>query len=542
MKKYVIYTLMVLLFTGLTSCNEDEFFKIDRPQETQWTSTVTFDQGLSAAYFSVLYESHAFSIPLMIEFASSGIAHLLPETSTGAPWNEMNYRLFDRNFFATDVLWGAWYKAINMCNLAIALDQSNNGNPFGLKVDGSDYVDNYMRQVGEYYFLRAYAYYMLSRYFAPPYNHNGANTGKYIPFKTMPSNSKDEVFGESLGTNEEVYEQIISDLQAAKEKLPKAYNSATMLPTYQVGRANKYAASALLAKVYFVMGKYMEAKTELDFVIQAAEQEGRYALEEPIQAFNKNVITDIAKETIWEFNSGNSSSGFYSDFVYWLMITNLNFRDTDNGGRGANMVKSSWNQFTLSYWALDKMNWMTDPMNGDYTLTDKAANDLRFQQLYYYLREYKAGGDPLVYETVNSHTKVDKPQIYVDKAFRGSPGDGRYTKFPIIRLADLYLLRSWIKWKGNDPSGAAGDLNNVWNRAHPNSPDKYHAGNITHDAIFAEYLKEMTSEGWTLDFMVGTQMTIPAADEPTNHDVAPPYSEWHWAIPAAEKALNPDYQ
>jgi hypothetical protein len=130
--------------------------------------------------------------------------------------------------------------------------------------------------------------------------------------------------------------------------------------------------------------------------------------------------------------------------------------------------------------------------------------------------------------------------LYIDKYYRGAVGKGRYTKAPLIRLADLYLIRSWIKWKTNDPT-AADDLNKVWTRANPDSPDRYNAGNVNHDAIFSEYLKEMSGEGWTLDFMVGTQMTIPAADEPDNHDVAPPYSEWHWAIPAAETAANPNY-
>lgn len=541
MKKIITNSIYIILFLGLWACDQDEFFEIKRPQETQWVSTVTFDQGLSAAYYDVLYVGALPSIVTFMDFATSGVGHLLPETSTGAPWNQLNYRLFDQNFGFTDNIWASYYKAVTMCNLAIQLDEENDGNPFALKTDGSDYMDNYVRQVGEYYFLRAYSYYILVRTFAPPYNHTGSNDGTFIPFKTKASSSAEEIHTEALGSNEEIYQQIIDDLKVAKEKLPLAYNSSTMFPTYQVGRANKYVASAMLAKVYFVMGKYSEAKQELDFVINAAEQDGLYSLEEPIQAFNKNVMTNIPKESIWEFNAGDVSNWMASSYMYWGMIYNLNFRDADNGGRGVNMVKSPWCQFTLSYWAIDKMNWMNDPLNGDYSLTNEAINDLRFQQLYYYLLGYNASGDPLLYETVNGHSKVVNPQIYFDKIFRGGPGDGRYTKFPLIRLADLYLIRSWINWKANSAANAASDLNKVWNRANPGNPDRYNAGNVNHDVILAEYLKEISGEGWSLDFMVGTQMDIPPGDE-DRAAIAPPYSVWKWTIPASERSLNPNFQ
>ncbi|MDD4921423.1 MAG: RagB/SusD family nutrient uptake outer membrane protein [Bacteroidales bacterium] len=539
MKKIKIYTFIVFLFTGFMSCNQDDFFKIDRPQETQWVNTISFEQGLSAVYYDLFYSNNGASVPLMIDYVSSGVAHLLPETNTGAPWNEMTNRLFGQNYSLSDNLWSSRYRAITKCNLAIQLDNEKEGNPFDLKTNSTDYTDNYVRQIGEYYFLRAYSYYSLVRFFAPPYDHAGGNTGKFIPFKTLPAYSKEEIFADSLGATEEIYQQIIRDLKVAKRKLPTAYNSATMYPICQIGHANKYVAAAMLAKVYFVMGKYAEAKLELDSVIQVAEG-GRYYLDEPIQAFNKNVVTDVPREVLWEVNTGNTAVSGTNGMMYWGMVVGLNFRDADNGGRGVNMVKSDWNQFTFSYWALDKMHWMTDPLNGDYTLTSDATDDLRFQQLYYYLREYTLGGDPLVYETVPSHTRVDKPQLYVDKFFRGAPGDGRYTKYPIIRLADLYLIRAWIKWKTSDPT-AANDLNKVWNRAHPTNLNYFNSGNVTEDAIFAEYLKEMTCEGWTLDFMMATQMPIPAGDI-ARDSIPAPYSSWKWAIPATERSLNPDFQ
>ncbi|MEL7589137.1 MAG: RagB/SusD family nutrient uptake outer membrane protein [Prolixibacteraceae bacterium] len=537
--KKIFVKICAILILGLAACNQDEFFEIKRPQETQWVNTVTYDQGLASAYALLTYSDPG--TIQMREFITSGTSQLLPETSTGVPWNELYNRLFDQDISSNKNAWRDGYKAITLCNAALQLDEEKGGNPFVLKVDGSDYKDNYVRQVGEYHFLRAYAYWNLLKIFAPPYNHNGDNNTAYIPFKLKVPSSKDEIISEKLGTTEEIYNQIIADLRIASDKLPGAFNSSTMHANYECGRATKFTAAALLAKVLFLKGDYAGAKQETDFVIAAAENEGRFTLEAPIEAFNKNVIKNIPKEVIWEFNTGDPTVSGASNYMYFGMIISLNFRDTDNGGRGVNMVKSGWNQFTLSYWALDKIDWMTDPLNGDYSLTPAASNDLRFKDLYYYLLAYNPTGDPLVYETVSAHAAVDKPQLYIDKYFRGTPGDGRYTKFPLIRLADIYLIRAWLNWKSGQLSNAAADLNKVWNRANPGAPDKYHVGNVNHDAIFAEYVKEMSGEGWTLDFIMATQMDIPAGDRNVS-PIAPPYSDWKWVIPASEVSLNPNYQ
>lgn len=546
MKKYLVLKLSALIFlAGVTSCKKDKFFEVTRPQETQWTNTVTFDQGLAAAYFQVIYGLRGG--PQMMDFAESGISQLLPGTSSGAPYNEMYNRLFGQNHNQTNDIWTKCYAAITLANYAIQMDSAKNGNAFNLAVTSNDYKDNYVRQVGEYYFIRAYAYYFLARYFAPPYIQGAANTTAYIPFKTTVPQTRAEVLAERLGTNEEIYNQMIADLKVAKDKLPTAYNSATMLPTYITGRATKYGAAAMLAKIYFLKGDYANALTETDFIINAAETTGRFALEDPIQAFNKNVVANVPKEAILEFNSGDPTVGNgeqTSNYMYWGWSISLQDRDADNFGRGPTpgMSKSSVAQFTLSYWVLDKIGWMTDPLHGDYTLTQAAKDDLRFQQIYYYLLPYKAGADPFTYETLTAHAKVDKPQLYVDKYYRGGPGDGRYSKFPLIRLADIYLTRAWLRWKANNLTGAAADLNKVWNRANPTHPNRYTTVNVNHDAIFAEYVREMSGEGYTLDFMVSTQMPIPAGDRVGIPDVPPPYTGWKWEVPAAEKALNPHYR
>lgn len=542
MKKILFYKLVFSLLLIASACDQDKYFELERPQETQWVNTTSFDQGLATVYWNLNYSNGFRGTNQMRDFITSGVSQLLPQTSTGVAWNEMYFRQFDQNVSHNNDLWKFAYAAITLCNAAIQLDMEKNENPFNLKLNTTDYTDNYVRQVGEYHFMRAYAYWNLVKIFAPPYEKNGANAGAFIPFKTKVPTSKDEIYEEKLGTRQEIYELIIADLEKAKVKLPKAYNAATMLPTYEVGRANHYVAAALLAKVLFLKGDYERAKAELDIVINAAEGEGRFALEAPLEAFNKNVVKNIPKEVVWEHNSGDPTVVGAAEYMYYGMIISLNFRDTDNGGRGKDMVKSSWNQFTMSYWALDKAGWMKDPLKGDFTITEDAKKDLRFQQLYYPFLAYNASGDPLIYETLSAHAAVNKPQVYVDKYFRGGPGDGRYTKFPLIRLADLYLTKAWLNWKGGNAAAAAGDLNKVWNRANPDSPNKYTAANISHESILAEYIREMSGEGWTLDFMMSTGMDIPAGDRMNSAAIPSPYSGWKWRVPVEETNLNPNYQ
>lgn len=533
--------LAVVLLTVLFGCDMDDFFELERPQETQWVNTVTFEQGLADAYHSLLYYTNP-GFHEMVDFCATGVSQLLPGTSTGAPWNEMYNRLYSqiehahhRNF------WRDQYQAITMCNLALELDEEGDGNMFNLDKNDSDYTDNYVRQIGEYHFVRAYAYYSLVRFFAAPYDHNGSNDGTYIPFHTNFPRSKEAIYDVDLGTNEEIYQQIIDDLLVAKDMLPDAYNSTTMFPTYEAGRGTSFAATALLAKVYFIMGRYTEAIAELNEIIASAEVDGQFFMDEPIEAFNKNTPTDIPREIIWEFNGGTPGVNWTYNYMFWGWIISLQDRNADDFGRGAGMSKTATNQFTYSYYALDKMGWMVDPLNGDYTLSTEAQNDLRFQQIHWYLLPYLEDGDPLVYETVFTHSAVTTPQLYIDKYYRGGPGDGRYSKFPIIRLAEMYLIRSWLNWNNGDLAEAASDLNVVWNRANPSSPDRYNTGNIDHDAILGEFYKEMSGEGVTMDFIVGTQMPLPPGDE-DRAPVNPPYSEWHWAIPVEETSLNPDFQ
>ena len=534
----------------ICSCDMDEFFKDQRPPESVWINTSTFERGLTSCYRHIYFVDRGYQA--MIDYAQNGCSQLLPGTSTSVPYLELTRRSFDVQW---DDFWREWYRAITISNAAIELNDDFNGNPFGLDLSGSDYKDNYIRQLGEYYFVRGYAYFSLLRFYTPSYARNGSNDQRYIPFYTKIAKTMYDIREAPLGTNEEIYAQVISDLRKAKELLPEKFNANTMHRNYERSRTTTYSAAALLAKVLFLMGKYSEAEGELNYVISASETKGLYALEAPVDAFNKLRAQGTAKETLLEFDSGRIGGTNVLDYMYFGMIINLNFRDASGGGRGTGMMKSGWNQWSMSYWMLKEIGWMTDPQNGDYSLTQAALDDLRLDYnlgTYYHLLGYKVitpnnntNPEYFLYETMSEHSQVTTPQMYVDKYFRGgAPGtteSGRHTCFPLIRLADIYLIRAWVRWKGGNTSGAASDINKVWNRSNPNNPDIYTASNVNHDAIFREYLREMTGETWTTDFMMATQMPIPPGDRVGVSPVQPPYTGWYWPISISELDLNPNY-
>jgi hypothetical protein len=555
--KYLNILIVTALFMSFTAC--EDFFEIKRPQETQWTTTATYEQGLNAAYRGIQWQDMGRGFPIFYDFVASGTALKTTTGAAGGNGDELYYRKFGERLGQLPNWWVWGYRVITMANLAIDLDKSGNGNPFNLNVNSDDYIHNYLRLVAENYFVRAYAYFNLVKTFAPPYDHSGNNGILAIPLKTTAAYSKDDVLNEKIGTREEVYQQIITDLKYAKEHLPDKFtlNSWNNVPGYEAGRANKWVACAYLGKVYFLMGKYAEAKAEFDDLIRYAESTGTYSLTEaPKEAYNKERAQDFPKESIYEFNGGFLEGAYeqHNNYIYVGMMMGFRFRDSQGDDllnsptTGVGTVISTWNTITIAQSAVKQMGWMTD----DYAETPAAKADLRYQQVYHRLLPMPEGtpGDNIAkgsegyldYESFPGHAHLKTPHLYIDKFFRGAQPYGRNSKFPLVRLADIYLLRGWLNWKSGNPAGAAADLNIVWNRANPDNPDKHTASNVTHESIWAEYLREMTGDGWTTDFIMGTLMDAPTGDDPLIPPVKPPYANWYWPIPPSEEGLNPNYQ
>ncbi|WP_035557401.1 RagB/SusD family nutrient uptake outer membrane protein [Hymenobacter sp. IS2118] len=140
----------------------------------------------------------------------------------------------------TSRLWGGCYVGIGRANIVLQKVPA-------MQIDPAIQ----QRSIGEASFLRAKYYFDLVRAFGD------------VPLLTTPPTTVEEVniprTAQAL-----VYAQIEKDLLDAVAKLPASYSGSDL------GRATKWAAAALLAKVYLTEGKLPDAATQARAVIASS--------------------------------------------------------------------------------------------------------------------------------------------------------------------------------------------------------------------------------------------------------------------------------
>ncbi len=139
-------------------------------------------------------------------------------------------------------LWQEAYEGINRANY---MHQYKLANPAGKAIEFAGKEALY----GEVYFLRAYYYFHLVRFFGD------------VPLFVDKRLSLSESRSLQRSPKADVYAQIERDLTAAISALPAVQ--------VQKGRITKYAAQALLGKVYLYQNKFDNAAQVLESVINA---------------------------------------------------------------------------------------------------------------------------------------------------------------------------------------------------------------------------------------------------------------------------------
>src|SRR5690606_29806068 len=110
---------------------------------------------------------------------------------------------------------------------------------------------------------------------------------------------------------EVIYNQIISDLNFAINTLPASYTGG------DVGRLTRYAAAAVLAKVYLTLDKAADAQKELEFIINSnqfsldANDDGTINMDDFRYAFHAETKNSI--ESVLEIQYIASVNGFNSN-------------------------------------------------------------------------------------------------------------------------------------------------------------------------------------------------------------------------------------
>jgi hypothetical protein len=251
--------------------------------------------------------------------------------------------------------------------------------------------------LGEAKFMRAFCYfYLVNIYGDIPL----VLTTDYQSASQLPRAPKDQI-----------YRQIITDLTDAQSLLSVNYLGANLLTnTTQRIRPNKWAATALLARVYLYNNDYSDAEIQSTSIINYSS------------LYNLVALTDVFKmnstETIWSLQP---------------VRTGLQA----NTGEGALFILPTTGPNSSDYPVYLSNTLVSAFENGDMRKTNWVDSVKPSTIPYYYSKKYKIG-------KVNTNT-----QEYI----------------MVFRLSEQYLIRSEARAQQNNINGAQSDLNVIRARA-----------------------------------------------------------------------------
>ena len=234
------YLILLLSFAGLASCKKDLLDKLpaDRLSDNiVWTDPNAAEQFINGIYGQIISgfdrpESEWGSGTYLLDAASD-------DGDVTFEWSEsqaFHLGAFNPSNSPLAPQWSNFYAQVRRTNLALAnLD----------RVEGND--DKKLRLKGEAYFLRAYTYHDLLRFYG---SKQAGNEGG-IPLLATPLTPSDD-FQIPRSSYDESVNFIIKDLDSAAAILPG-------VGSIEAGRASKGAALALKSRVLLYAERWAEA-------------------------------------------------------------------------------------------------------------------------------------------------------------------------------------------------------------------------------------------------------------------------------------------
>ncbi len=194
----------------------------------------------------------------------------------------------------------------------------------------------------------------------------------------------------------QIYDQLVTDLLKAKDLLKEDYPSSSR------ARPNKWAAAALLARIYLYKKDWVNAELQCASVINS----NQYSLESDLQ----NVFSQSSNETIWQLANDNSNTSEGASFVPSSATSRPSYAITD---------------FLLSAFE-----------DGDLRKTDWIGTNIVRGTTYSFPYKYK----------IKAFTPVT--EYYV-----------------VLRLAEQYLIRAEARAQQGNIEGAQSDIDLIRGRA-----------------------------------------------------------------------------
>jgi hypothetical protein len=377
-----------------------------------------------------------------------------------SPWGELadftKFRQVNYDFEPSRDIWRDHYRAINRANQVIASVPGITMNE-GLK----------KRVIAEAKFLRALYYYNLVSLYGN------------VPLALEPSTVTSRP---PQGTEAQVWDQVIADLQAAEPDLEASYTGN------DIGRATRGAAATLLGKAYMQLRRWPEASTQFQKVIA----DTRYNLVANYEDNFKHT-TEYNSESIFE----------------------VGFSDVNLGGNDGDDASSSEGGQRSQFWGVPG-DGFTDgevrPWVRDQFLTEATAagtRDPRLGATLFYNPQLTPntiprGPEPTVYgEPFNTRFapgSTNNSRIYWRKYstdyYRTFENFDSPINHRVMRLADVLLLQAEALNEQGQTAAAIPLINRVRTRA---GMTPLVAGSFTQASlrtrIMHERVTELTGEG-----------------------------------------------
>ncbi|QBQ41669.1 RagB/SusD family nutrient uptake outer membrane protein [Sphingobacterium psychroaquaticum] len=255
MKKSTLYITLLVTCALFTSC--EKWLDVGNPKDAVETKVVFQDvSGLQAAIAGMYNAGNANSIG-MLSLNNGMQADDLSATVAGYdPYKNNSLVSNDESVGTT---WSDLYVGVYRSTAIIE------------GVPAAPFLETVKNQaMGEAFFIRALSYFYLVNLYGD------------VPLVLSTHIEETELAPRTA--KETVYKQIVSDLEKAVELLPVEY------PAKKRDRANKWAATALLARVKLYLGDYPEAER---LASQVIDQSSTYILSENLNTvFGKNTSVD----------------------------------------------------------------------------------------------------------------------------------------------------------------------------------------------------------------------------------------------------------
>lgn len=464
MRTSTIYTYLLagVLSASLHSCNEAEFlteYNPNSPVEAAfWKDEADAKAALATVYNPIRGAMYGYF------GAYEGFQNLITRADDvfatpnddGESWA---ITIFNNTPNTGRNNWSDLYKGIQRANV------------FLYNLDKVSMDENVKKEMqGEAYFLRGYQYFLLA-----------INYGQAI-IHTTPTGLVSGDGMKGLSSEAEVWAQVESDLQKAKELLPISR------PASENGRITKGAAIAHLGKAYIFQKKYAEGAAELKIIMSAPYT---YDLVETFED-NFKSSTEFNKESIFELNyakfgsdGGEWTNGEDANSMMGNVLANFFGPQGDAGG---------WFKVQVSSYLVDEFTIEKRPANSD------SKWDKRMYTTFFF--KYSDYNDVKPDETWYDNVKFDKMWNDCTKRTEkgqptfndidGIPGrflfkklaswwckngatmysnwDAKINNYRVMRFAEVLLLHAEACAQTGDFASANADLKRIRERA--GLPDK----------------------------------------------------------------------